>query len=162
MLCLTERLARYSPPATFGQWAGNWSAILQKGVRIGIGVLGCCCLPWRHSRLLPTWETTLLQSFMITRSCQFGDCFHRKLILEYTTCLGWTAAVVAAQLPSRKLESSITKTYWLSDHKQGWIWLAWRGLWGDHNSLTQLRIKHVMLDWAIGSLFHARYIWAMG
>ena len=45
---------------------------------------------------------TSILSFMITRSCRFGDCFHRELLPEYTTCLGWMAAVI---LPTSPMEN---------------------------------------------------------
>ena len=33
-------------------------------------------------------EDMIVQSFMITSSCRFGDCSYWKLLPEYTTCLG--------------------------------------------------------------------------
>ena len=44
----------------------------------------------------------VLQIFMITRSCLFGDSFYWKQLPEYTTCLGLMAAVV---LPSSSMEN---------------------------------------------------------
>ena len=46
--------------------------------------------------------TTIIQSFMITRSCQFIECFYWKLLPEYTTCLGWMAEVI---LPTSTTEN---------------------------------------------------------
>ena len=43
---------------------------------------------------------TCIQSFITTRSCQFGNCFYRKLQPEYITYLGWMAAVALPTNPS--------------------------------------------------------------
>ena len=52
-----------------------------------------------------------LQSLMITRSFRFGDRFYWKLLLKYTTCLGWNGGCSSALQPNGKSESSFTKTY---------------------------------------------------
>ena len=54
-----------------------------------------------------------VQGFMIARWCKFAECFYRKLLPEYTTCLGCSSA----HQPKGISESSVTKTtYWTSDH----------------------------------------------
>ena len=47
-----------------------------------------------------------LQSFAITCSSRFGDCFYSKLLPEYATFLGCVAAA-----SNGKSESSVTKFY---------------------------------------------------
>ena len=60
---------------------------------------------------------------MITRSCWFGDCFHWKLLSEYTTCLGCMAAAVLPASPTENQNQVSLKTYWTSDHK-ALYWLS--------------------------------------
>ena len=62
-----------------------------------------------------------LQSFMVTRSCQFGDCFYWKLLPEYTTCLGWMAAVV---LPTGPRENRIQPSLKPNEEVGMWDYLC--------------------------------------
>ena len=50
-----------------------------------------------------------VQSFMLTRSRRFGDCFYWRLQPEYTTCLGWRAAVVLPSSPTENRNQASLK-----------------------------------------------------
>ena len=72
---------------------------------IAAGTATYCTCRQERDRPGALWP---LQRFRTYRPIRLGECSYWKLLPEYTTCLGWVAAVDQTNNPTA--ESSVTKT----------------------------------------------------
>ena len=83
-----------------------------------------CSTPNRRHVQLFSRGHCRLESFMITHSCQLGDCFYWKFQTVFTTRLGWMAAVILPTSPKtlkrsnqQLIYSTNIATPWSSIHR---------------------------------------------